>query len=372
MLKLLRISSVPALQKPKVEADFQTLASPTYEAGYEQYFKNFYAVADAFVYELNQTGSCNAIEVVFNHTSLQQVWAQTFAKNIDITNPLAILKAQISAYDPDIIFVNTNAFSAADLKDCMHRRVPTLVWDGFIKPLISANKDYDMVLTCLDSIAQKYRKAGAKSEVLNFAFDQRVLPYLNLQKTERLNFVGNLTPVHEERQSLLKALIDNKLDLNLYIGNYKQGRNLLSRTMLREVLQNKKIHTLPNVYAMQTRNIGGVYGLPMYQTMAQAYSTLNFHGDEVDKACNMRLFEATGVGCCMITDRKPGLDQFFEEDKEVVVFGSTAELIDKVRYLQNNAAEAQKIGQAGQKRVFNEHLWSHRMVRFLEIIKTLV
>jgi spore maturation protein CgeB len=369
-MKFLRISSVPAKQLNNINSGFDLLGDVTYEVALDNYFKKFIATSDAFVYELNLTGKCEANEVVFNHKKLQNLWIKTHEPSLSSNeiSEIDILKYQIAFYNPDVIFVNTNLVSYEQLEKILKKKTYLMAWDGFIKPLLEFNAKYDLVLTCLDSIAEKFQKNGTKSEVLDFAFDRRVLDYVSLEKTEKLNFVGNFTYVHIERQAFLKALGKADLDLSLYIGNYDMGNNPFSRTMAREVLQNKRISTLPDVYKFQRQNKGAVYGLDMYQVIGQSFSTLNFHGDEVDKACNMRLFEATGLGTCLITDDKPGLEKFFKVDEEVVVFKNEKDLVDKVRYLQENESVAKRIGEAGQKRVIAQHLWSNRVLELLDII----
>ena len=370
MIKLLRISSVPVKQLNNVNLEFDLMGENTYGVALEHYFKKFIATSDAIIYELNQTGKCDAHEVVYNHKKLQNLWFKAHypSKNINEISEIDILKCQILYYDPDVIFINTNLVSHQQLKQITTRKVFLMAWDGYIKPLLELNSKYDLVLTCLDSIAHKFHKIGTKSEVLDFAFDKRVLDYVSLNKTETLNFVGNFTYVHVERQALLKALVEENLDISIYIGNYDTGINPFSRTIAREILQNKRIKSLWDVYKFQRMNKGAVYGLDMYNTIAHANSSLNFHGDEVDKACNMRLFEATGLGTCLITDDKPGLEKFFKVDEEVVVFKNEKDLVDKVRFLQENENEALRIGEAGQKRIFAEHLWSHRVLELLDII----
>ena len=369
-MKLLRISSVPAKQLNNINLEFDLTGDTSYEIASESYFKKFIATSNAIVYELNQTGQCDAVEVVLNHKRLQNLWFKEFhpSQNMDEISEIDILKRQILQFDPDVIFVNTNLVSREQLKQIITRKVFLIAWDGFIKPFLELNSKYDLVLTCLDSITDKFLKIGTKSEVLDFAFDKRVLSYTSMNKTETLNFVGNFAFVHAERQTLLKALVKENFDFSLYVGNYGMGINPFSRTIAREILQNKRIKTLLDVYQFQRMNKGAVYGLEMYKVIAQSNSTLNFHGDGVDKACNMRLFEATGLGTCLITDDKPGFDKFFKADEEVVVFKNEQDLVDKVRFLQENENEARRIGEAGQQRIFQQHLWSHRVLELLEII----
>jgi spore maturation protein CgeB len=368
-MKLLRISSVPDKQIKKINDEFDLQNDQDYEVALTHFFKNFINTSDAIVHALNETGKCTAEEVIYNHKKLQDLWLKQYdnngAKNL---NEFEVLKKQIQHFDPDVIFVNYGKVPVEELKSFVKKGVYLIAWDGFVKPVVNVYGKYDLVLTCLDSIANAYHKIGTKSEIFNFGFDKRVLDSVSLEKTESLNFVGNLTFVHAERQIFLKKLVESGLDISLYIGNFDKGVNPFSRTILREVLQNKRIKFLSDVYQFQRKNKGVKYGIEMYKTIAQSASTLNFHGDEVEKACNMRLFEAPGLGTCLITDDKPGLDAFFKIDEEVVVFKNDADLIDKVKYLQENPEIAHKIGLAGQKRIFKEHLWSHRVNNLLEII----
>lgn len=368
-MRLLRISDIPPKQLTFFEADFVQNSPQNYLEAQKYFFAKFIATSNAIVYELNKLDGIVADEIVINHTKLQKLWwIENGYEELAEPSLLEILSKQISIFNPDVVFVNSSSLYFKDLRKICSKNTYYIKWDGFIKPNLKENVQYNLVLTCLDSIAEKYRKIGANSEVLDFGFDNRVLDFLNTKKEEPLNFVGNLTSVHTERLQFLNSLIEAKLDLKLYLGNYDQGINPFSRTILREILQNKRWKYLPEIFNIQRLNLGGSYGLTMYKTLNKAVSTLNFHGDEVDKACNMRLFEATGLGTCLITDDKPGLDKFFKADEEVLVFKNENDLIDKVKYLQNNPEVAQKIGLAGQKRVFKEHLWSHRVIELLEII----
>lgn len=366
-MRLLRISAVPQKQLKNVIEDFNLLGNCTYEKALDTYFRRFIAVSDAFVNELNKTGRCVAEEVIINHHKLQNLWLKTHSDKKE-GSQLDIIKMQIEAFKPDVIFVNTNLVTEEFLRNVTKNKAFLFAWDGFIKPLLNLNANYDLVLTCLDSIATKYQNQKTESEVLDFAFDERILQFITEQKTESLNFVGNLTYVHLSRQNFINTLVDGDVDFSLYLGNMDAGYNPFSRTILREIIQNKRIKNLPNIYKLQIRNKGQKYGLEMYQTIANTNSTLNFHGDGVDKACNMRLFEATGLGTCLITDNIPGLDKFFDIENEVVTFDSPGDLLDKVKYLENNPDIALKIGKAGQKKIMNKHLWRHRVLQLLDIL----
>ena len=57
----------------------------------------------------------------------------------------------------------------------------------------------------------------------------------------------------------------------------------------------------------------------------------------------MRLFEATGAGACLITDRKVNLPAMFEPDVEVVTYSSVEECSEKVRYLLESLTASGKV-----------------------------
>lgn len=75
----------------------------------------------------------------------------------------------------------------------------------------------------------------------------------------------------------------------------------------------------------------------------------------------MRLFEATGMGACLLTDRASNLSELFEADREVVTYGSADECVEKALYLLSHDAERESIARAGHARTMKEHTLAHRL-----------
>jgi spore maturation protein CgeB len=112
-----------------------------------------------------------------------------------------------------------------------------------------------------------------------------------------------------------------------------------------------------------------VFGLAMFQLMHDSKITLNTHIDASStSASNMRLFEATGVGTCLLTDWKDNLLQLFEPDQEVVTYRSPEECIEKAQYLLSHERERQAIAEAGQRRTLRDHMIRNRVEVLHEII----
>ena len=82
----------------------------------------------------------------------------------------------------------------------------------------------------------------------------------------------------------------------------------------------------------------------------------------------MRLFEATGVGSCLVTDWKPNISEFFEPDKEVVVYKSPAECLEKINYLLNNENKRKEIARAGQKKTVETYSFEKRIRDFANAV----
>jgi spore maturation protein CgeB len=99
-----------------------------------------------------------------------------------------------------------------------------------------------------------------------------------------------------------------------------------------------------------------LFGHQMLQSLSNYQIAFNHHNQHTgDHACNMRLFEATGIGCCLLTDQKSDIHSIFEPDSEIVTYSSAEEAISKAKYLIAEPKSAQKIALAGQKRTLSDY-----------------
>ena len=71
----------------------------------------------------------------------------------------------------------------------------------------------------------------------------------------------------------------------------------------------------------------------------------------------------------LMTDWKPNLSNVFRLDDEVVAYRSTAECIEKARWLLDHPEARAAIARAGQARTLHEHTYFHRAHHVDEIIK---
>ena len=113
-----------------------------------------------------------------------------------------------------------------------------------------------------------------------------------------------------------------------------------------------------------------VAGMDMYNLLHKSIITFNKHTDQAWGCVgNMRMFEATGVGTCLVTDSGLNMRDLFEPDKEVVTYASVEEAVEKVNYLLEHPKEAEQIAKAGQARTLKDHTIMNRCQQIDEVIQ---
>ena len=110
-----------------------------------------------------------------------------------------------------------------------------------------------------------------------------------------------------------------------------------------------------------------------FQGMLDIFQTskinLNFSKTEQNKlGWKGRLLQVINAGGFLLTEYRPGLEQFFEIDREVVCFSNGEEMLEKIQYYLAHDAERRAIARAGWKRGTSEYTPYHMMRRiFTEI-----
>jgi len=116
-----------------------------------------------------------------------------------------------------------------------------------------------------------------------------------------------------------------------------------------------------------------IFGNEMYELLKFAHITFNIHTDAVhNEVANMRMFETTGVGGCLLTDTGNNLTKLFEADTEVVTYKSVDECVEKVSYLRDNVKVRDDIARAGQKRTLEQHTTYHRCLEIQELLDVIL
>ncbi len=327
-----------------------------------------FSTSDAYSHFLGAQG-LEAEELVANDARLQMKWARenglrALPLPTRLSNALnvavgwdwrwRILRRQVEKIRPDILYIQEQNILSdrfiAELKGTVRRVVcqiscPIPRWRTF--------RAVDLVVTAFPHYVPYFRDRGLKAEFVRLAFDPRMIPQGQPRpRTHALTFVGGLIPdLHRARLEMLERLAEQ---FPLAWFGYGSDR-VEAGSALRRAAR------------------GEVWGSEMYRVLAESRVTVNAHG-EVSRgsACNMRLYEATGMGACLVTDWKQDLAQAFEPEREVVAYRSGEELAEKVRRLLDHPEEARAIGARGQERTLREHTYRDRMAHLAGLLKSLL
>ncbi|MCA0375893.1 MAG: glycosyltransferase [Gemmatimonadetes bacterium] len=342
-------------------------------------------------------------EVFSDIEPLQRAWAREH----DVPVPRvgwsqAIPLAQARALRPDVLY----SYDARNLDfawlDRLRIEVPSVrVVAGFIGSSsfdIDTFRRYDILLTCTDEYARYFRAHGLDPVVVTHVVDEAIAPLLGQRAPrEGVVFSGSLwrdAQGHHEREALLEAMIGLPgFTLHSPQAVLTRSRDLLTTTARRGVFATHRLLVAVGVPTDARRRLPiigkgatwthwprrqwhprlhaaaqpPVFGLDMFRLLHGTRVTLN----AVDhaEAANMRLFEATGAGSCLLTSHRENLASLFVPDAEVVTYRSPAEAREKAAWLMAHPDEAEAIAQAGQRRTLRDYTWTQRAAQLDALVR---
>lgn len=340
-----------------------------YDRQWAAIMSEFFGVADAYSHSLRKAGH-EAHEILWNAGALQQAWANEHGLVMRkprrvpgrkgllpwlVPSPYddaahQILEAQIKDWKPDVLYVQEMNY----IRRPFLRRVrpyAKFICGQIACPIVPGAdfREYDLILSSFPHYVDRFRRQKLRSEYLPLGFDPRVREHLQEDEPRRdVVFVGGVSrSFHPERVEFLERL--QRLHPFDFWGSGDS--------------------TLEKDSPLRRAHQGHAWGLRMYSILHRARISLNYHIREADRfANNARLFEATGVGTLLFTDRKENLGDFFVPDREVVVFDSPDDCAEKIRYYLDHEAEREAVAKAGQARTLAEHTWQRRMETLTAIL----
>jgi hypothetical protein len=115
------------------------------------------------------------------------------------------------------------------------------------------------------------------------------------------------------------------------------------------------------------------FGLDMYRVICRSRLSFNIHSTKAtDSVGNVRMFETTGVGGCLLTDTSDNMAELFEDGYEVATYSSLDECVEKARYLLDHPEQCRSIAEAGQRRTLRDHTIRNRCQQIDSVIQSLL
>jgi spore maturation protein CgeB len=335
--------------------------------------------------------------LIANDKNLQSKWAKE--RGIDTDGREEIIFDQVKSFSPDILMIeNLSVVSSAFLNRLRNdlRSIRLIIANHcapFNSKVLESLRDVDFVFTCTPGLKSDIEGMGKKSFLVYHGFDTDLLSRLDGEKKFTQNdfiFSGSLISggdFHTQRIRLIEQILRKNIPIDLYVNlenNYriraKQAIYLFS-TFLKKIkmeelfsrnqlLQYGKTRVDSYSETLLKHKKSPVFGIDMFNLFMNSRIVLNFHiGVAGDFAGNMRMFEVTGVGSCLLTDNKKNMNDLFIPGVEVVTYDNPNDCIEKANWLLNHEEERKKIALAGHQRTLKFHTVKNRCSTIIEIIE---
>ena len=397
-MKLLRIIAVYSRYAEQFYAARPGLAEQSYAAQKRSLDQDHFGVGNSLSNALEHLGY-EVTEVYPTIEPLQGAWRREHG--LKDGTPEDCVVTQAKQFQPEVIYFE---FYDAALLQRIRSEVPSvrlvLGWEGSALSTGRAWRKMDCILSCAPESVERLRALGFTSELIGHAFDPQINSLLApTHEPIVASFIGSIVrrnQFHIEREKILLALV-KKVPVQIFsptlgarwqdyvkvaaAGGAYVGIGALKAARLSDYVRrhSQLVRTAERVASAPRRPVNpalakymqpGVYGLKFYQTIHDSEISINIHADSSPKyASNMRLYEATGVGSCLLTDWRPNLKSLFDTDREVVSYASAEEAVEKALWLLEHPAERSEIARRGQARTLRNYTFANQAQRLDEIIR---
>src|SRR5674476_20396 len=334
--------------------------------------------------------------VVCNDNQLQRKWSKE--RNLDPDKKWDILFDQINTFIPDVLWIENLSYVTPGFLKHLHNEIPAIKLiaanhcSPFNSKVLESLGEVDFVITCTPGLKTSIEKLGRKSYLVYHGFDSDLLQRTKAQTNAQLNdfiFSGSLITggdFHTQRLRLIERILEEKVPIGLYVNLEKTYRIKAKQSIYHFSQLVNKIGLGKSFERFQILKYGKtwvdsysdtlmsykklpVFGIDMLELFLRSKIVLNFHiGVAGDYAGNMRMFEVTGVGSCLLTDNKKNMPELFNIDREVVVYDNEEDCISKVKWLLDHEDQRKKIALAGQKKTLQYHTVENRCKAIFEIM----
>ena len=312
-------------------------------------------------------------EIIWNCDTLQRQWAKEhLPKSRHHTYSLYdILLFQISEFSPDIVWLWLWDIEFLKILKERFPKIKLIIgWVGSSVPgeCLPFFLATDLMFSCAPESVERLSEHRNDVYHINHWFVPNVLTRINtgIGLNHDIVFTGEIlldSEHHRGRLAFLQDLI-KQCKLEIYSPNVVEDTKRLS--LMRSVYYRFKHNPYRRII---NGSRAGVFGLDMIQLLHSSRIGLNIHADSSPRfASNMKMFEISGSGSCLVTDWKENINDIFSEDTEVVTYKSVEECVEKVKWLLDNPRKRVEIAHAAQKRVEKQHRFDQRAAQMHNII----
>lgn len=401
-MSILRICSV-GLYTKQYEAFVRKniIGSITYEEALKLMWQGGTLYPSGFCRQMN-TLDIKAHDIVPDFPFLQTLWKNQYG----LHNEENIVMTQIQHYRPDVVYFQELDVLPHSFRQSIKSQFPFIKiitgFKGFPPRMFSDYADLDHVFISYPHFQKQWETVGVPVTILPHCFDpgsdtsteatskQYNFTFVgstgfgNLAQEGRYNDLRELLTrtsleIWGKEQNinrtylLLKGFVLSVLHLLprsvlQYIRLFLRSGSIKLDLLLRDSLlvKDKVIQAFdwyilkpPLKKIFPKKFHSPVIGREYLSVLVSSKISLNRHTDEQWEGGNIRTFEITGCGTCLLTDNRQDLDTLFRDD-EIVRYNSIEDAITKVTNLLAHPDEAEAIAARGMARTLRDHTTQNR------------
>jgi len=197
----------------------------------------------------------------------------------------------------------------------------------------------------------RFRQYGIEAVSFYSSYDKN--KYFKMDNVKRdidVSFVGLLT-FKKERKESIEYIIGNNIDVEVFGAGSRNGQVSLGKMV--EIFNRTKINL--NFSTVNTRN-----------SLRRKEPSINSRV----RRLKGRIAEICLCGGFVLSEYAPGIEEVFEVDKEIVVFRSREEMVEKIKYYLEHEDERETIADNGYIRALRDYEISKAIPRFINRIET--
>ena len=325
---------------------------------------------------INQNG-IKAEFIIANAELLQKKWAREngFARYSAKNWEKEIAMEQVKRFSPDILWIaHIYDYFGAFVKEAVSYCKKAITWISAPLPEYLDITGLTTLITAYPDMLKGRKYSFSEIIVTKTGFNPEILKKIGVvEKKQDVVFVGQVTENHTKRAELLAYLIENGISLKVF--GFLPERQSFERlqtfkTAASHILKHQDLQQglavlkrafgkrgyYRNIEVIKSAYKGPVFGLDMYRTLMGSRIVVNAHIDIAENyAGNMRMFEATGSGACLLTEHCKNINELFSPGKEVLVYRSKEELLEIISSCLRDKNKVEEIAYRGQKKTLASH-----------------
>lgn len=340
-----------------------------YQEHINKIFSDSFGEANFIHIELNKIGIESQL-IFYNAEDLQRSWNPSL-KSAD---PMEILLGQLRSINPDVILISGASLFNKDQIEAIRAVLPkngklvAFHFSEVTEKIKNVMGLYDQIYTGSMFFVDDISLYCKSVRLLRHAFSESVLSRVKMTdiKEQSIVFPGSIFlggHVHDDRLDMLTSLLDRRIPLEFYGDIYGAFFNSGIKNCIKELLKNGKGFLKKIDQEKKIRQIthSSVFGMEYYQVLSSYLCCLNLHSKAAGSGGgNMRLFEATGMGSCLITDTNNENSLLFDIDTQIITYQNFDDLCEKAEWLLSNVENAKQIAEAGQRRTLRDHTYQKK------------